>query len=85
MAARRSRRIRSRSATTGICRDASAGESRSDAVSARLSPAHLKRMIEVMKKLDRFTEPIVAVYTRALLLDAQRQPSSRRCGEVRAK
>src|SRR5260370_5357850 len=28
-----------------------------------LSPAHLKRMIEVMKKLDRFTEPIVAVYT----------------------
>ena len=26
-----------------------------------LSPAHLKRMIEVMKKLDRFTEPIVAV------------------------
>jgi len=28
-----------------------------------LSPAHLKRMIEVMKKLDRFTGPIVAVYT----------------------
>jgi ParB family chromosome partitioning protein len=28
-----------------------------------LSPAHLKRMIEVMKKLDRFTEPIVAVYS----------------------
>ena len=27
-----------------------------------LSPAHLKRMIEVMKKLDRFTEPIVAVH-----------------------
>jgi ParB family transcriptional regulator, chromosome partitioning protein len=26
-----------------------------------LSPAHLKRMIEVMKKLDRFTDPIVAV------------------------
>jgi len=26
-----------------------------------LSPAHLKRMIEVMKKLDRFTEPIVAI------------------------
>jgi ParB family transcriptional regulator, chromosome partitioning protein len=26
-----------------------------------LSPAHLKRMLEVMKKLDRFTEPIVAV------------------------
>jgi ParB family transcriptional regulator, chromosome partitioning protein len=26
-----------------------------------LSPAHLKRMIEVMKKLGRFTEPIVAV------------------------
>ena len=26
-----------------------------------LSPAHLKRMIEVMKKIDRFTEPIVAV------------------------
>src|ERR1700687_2513235 len=26
-----------------------------------LSPAHLKRMIEVMKKLDRFTEPIVLV------------------------
>jgi ParB family chromosome partitioning protein len=26
-----------------------------------LSPAHLKRMVEVMKKLDRFTEPIVAV------------------------
>lgn len=26
-----------------------------------LSPAHLKRMIEVMKKLDRYTEPIVAV------------------------
>ncbi len=28
-----------------------------------LSPAHLKRMIEVMKKLDRFTEPIVIVRT----------------------
>jgi len=28
-----------------------------------LSPAHLKRMIEVMKKLDRFTEPIVAVHS----------------------
>ncbi len=28
-----------------------------------LSPAHLKRMIEVMKKLDRFTDPIVAVRT----------------------
>ncbi len=28
-----------------------------------LSPAHLKRMIEVMKKLDRFTEPIVAMRT----------------------
>jgi ParB family chromosome partitioning protein len=27
-----------------------------------LSPAHLKRMIEVMKKLDRFTEPIVVVH-----------------------
>ncbi|HUO05283.1 MAG TPA: ParB/RepB/Spo0J family partition protein [Candidatus Binataceae bacterium] len=27
-----------------------------------LSPAHLKRMIEVMKKLGRFTEPIVAVH-----------------------
>jgi ParB family chromosome partitioning protein len=26
-----------------------------------LSPAHLKRMVEVMKKLKRFTEPIVAV------------------------
>ena len=26
-----------------------------------LSPAHLKRMIEVMKKLDRYTEPIVTV------------------------
>ncbi|HVN29244.1 MAG TPA: ParB N-terminal domain-containing protein, partial [Candidatus Binataceae bacterium] len=26
-----------------------------------LSPAHLKRMVEVMKKLDRFTEPIVAM------------------------
>ncbi|HUA35910.1 MAG TPA: ParB N-terminal domain-containing protein [Candidatus Binataceae bacterium] len=26
-----------------------------------LSPAHLKRMVEVMKKLDRFTEPIVAI------------------------
>jgi ParB family transcriptional regulator, chromosome partitioning protein len=26
-----------------------------------LSPAHLKRMVEVMKKLDRYTEPIVAV------------------------
>jgi ParB family transcriptional regulator, chromosome partitioning protein len=26
-----------------------------------LSPAHLKRMIEVMKKIDRFTEPIVVV------------------------
>ncbi len=26
-----------------------------------LSPAHLKRMVEVMKKLDRFTDPIVAV------------------------
>lgn len=26
-----------------------------------LSPAHLKRMIEVMKKIDRFTEPIVIV------------------------
>jgi ParB family chromosome partitioning protein len=26
-----------------------------------LSPAHLKRMVEVMKKLGRFTEPIVAV------------------------
>jgi ParB family chromosome partitioning protein len=26
-----------------------------------LSPTHLKRMVEVMKKLDRFTEPIVAV------------------------
>src|SRR5262249_15967741 len=26
-----------------------------------LSPAHLKRMIEVMKKIDRFTEPIVAI------------------------
>jgi len=28
-----------------------------------LSPAHLKRMIEVMKKLKRFTEPIVAVHS----------------------
>ena len=28
-----------------------------------LSPAHLKRMVEVMKKLKRFTEPIVAVRT----------------------
>jgi ParB family chromosome partitioning protein len=28
-----------------------------------LSPAHLKRMIEVMKKLKRFTEPIVVVYS----------------------
>ena len=28
-----------------------------------LSPAHLKRMIEVMKKLGRFTEPIVAVHS----------------------
>ena len=28
-----------------------------------LSPAHLKRMIEVMKKLNRFTEPIVAVHS----------------------
>jgi ParB family transcriptional regulator, chromosome partitioning protein len=28
-----------------------------------LSPAHLKRMVEVMKKLDRFTEPIVAVHS----------------------
>ncbi len=28
-----------------------------------LSPAHLKRLVEVMKKLDRFTEPIVAVHT----------------------
>jgi len=26
-----------------------------------LSPAHLKRMVEVMKRLDRFTDPIVAV------------------------
>jgi ParB family chromosome partitioning protein len=26
-----------------------------------ISPAHLKRMVEVMKKLDRFTEPIVVV------------------------
>ncbi|HTR63952.1 MAG TPA: ParB N-terminal domain-containing protein [Candidatus Binataceae bacterium] len=26
-----------------------------------LSPAHMKRLIEVMKKIDRFTEPIVAV------------------------
>ncbi|HVA78915.1 MAG TPA: ParB N-terminal domain-containing protein [Candidatus Binataceae bacterium] len=26
-----------------------------------LSPTHLKRMVEVMKKLDRFTEPIVVV------------------------
>jgi ParB family chromosome partitioning protein len=26
-----------------------------------LSPAHLKRMVEVMKKLNRYTEPIVAV------------------------
>jgi len=28
-----------------------------------LSPAHMKRLIEVMKKIDRFTEPIVAVRT----------------------
>jgi ParB family transcriptional regulator, chromosome partitioning protein len=28
-----------------------------------LSPAHMKRLIEVMKKLDRFTEPIVALRT----------------------
>jgi ParB family chromosome partitioning protein len=28
-----------------------------------LSPAHMKRLIEVMKKLKRFTEPIVAVRT----------------------
>lgn len=28
-----------------------------------LSPAHLKRMVEVMKKLKRFTEPIVAVHS----------------------
>jgi ParB family transcriptional regulator, chromosome partitioning protein len=28
-----------------------------------LSPAHLKRLVEVMKKLKRFTEPIVAVRT----------------------
>ena len=26
-----------------------------------LSPAHMKRLVEVMKKIDRFTEPIVAV------------------------
>jgi ParB family transcriptional regulator, chromosome partitioning protein len=26
-----------------------------------LSPAHLKRLVEVMKKLDRYTEPILAV------------------------
>jgi len=28
-----------------------------------LSPAHMKRLVEVMKKLDRYTEPIVAVRT----------------------
>jgi ParB family chromosome partitioning protein len=26
-----------------------------------LSPAHMKRLVEVMKKIDRFTEPILAV------------------------
>jgi ParB family chromosome partitioning protein len=31
-----------------------------------LSPAHLKRMIEVMKKIDRFTEPIVVVRSEGL-------------------
>jgi len=31
-----------------------------------LSPAHLKRMIEVMRKLERFTEPIVAVYSAGI-------------------
>lgn len=30
-----------------------------------LSPAHLKRMSDVMKKLDRYTEPIVAVRSGA--------------------
>ncbi len=28
-----------------------------------LSPTHLKRLVEVMKKLDRYTEPVVAVRT----------------------
>ena len=28
-----------------------------------LSPTHLKRMVEVMKKIGRFTEPIVAVHS----------------------
>src|ERR1700749_3286582 len=28
-----------------------------------LSPAHMKRLLEVMKKLRRFTEPIVVVRT----------------------
>jgi len=28
-----------------------------------LSPAHMKRLVEVMRKLDRFTEPIVVVRT----------------------
>lgn len=30
-----------------------------------LSPAHMKRLVEVMKKLDRYTEPIVAVRTES--------------------
>jgi ParB family transcriptional regulator, chromosome partitioning protein len=30
-----------------------------------LSPAHMKRLVEVMKKLDRFTEPIVVVRTES--------------------
>jgi ParB family chromosome partitioning protein len=30
-----------------------------------LSPAHMKRLVEVMKKLDRYTEPIVVVRTES--------------------
>src|SRR5271170_6546536 len=30
-----------------------------------LSPAHMKRLVEVMKKLKRFTEPIVVVRSEA--------------------
>ena len=48
-----------------------------------LSPAHLKRMIEVMKKLDRFTEPIVAVYSAGTYWTPNGNHRRAAAGEIR--
>ena len=48
-----------------------------------LSPAHLKRMVEVMKKLDRFTEPIVAVRSGGIYCTPERESSPRRRRKIK--